>query len=752
MQDARSYLDWLRDPRLSAYALEEAPAWLWTAQATRILWANPAGAAALAESIPARLSERRFDAGVDPARDILHLAPTLAPAHPPRLARLRGFGDRPGQALLCTVSRIPLANSAEGLLIVAAEPVAPALTLAERSRRLLAGCEEPLAIFSSDGAMIGATAAAGARLGSARSLAALQADVLGRIANELGVASGETAFGQASLERLGQPGTSALLLTLAPEHENVASEVASSPPAYFDISPIARALARVGRDEAPLFGTTPPSDEATVPSTSGESVRFEPQPVRFVWQMDAHGRFTLGSDEFHELIGPRIAIALGRPWDEIAAVLELDSDGALARAVASRENWSGLVTTWPVDGSRERLRVELSGLPVFDQDRNFLGYRGFGICRDLAQIAAVMEQRRAASIAEPTDLEPAAGGNAPDTKARPAGNEPRPLLTLVPSAPNVVPFPTAAAGEAKRLTVNPIEAFRELARRLDDDAEVDAVEAAPSTPVTDERATDESTTDEGAKRADAEPQSEERQPETAPGDRGARNDTRPAATALAALNHQVRAPLNSILGFADMMLRERYGPIGNGRYRRYVEDIRASGEQIATLLDAHLELANVETAELVPADLDLNALVHAGVELAQSEAVRHRVVVRRALASGLAAIRTDEAAARRMIARLLSNAVESAAPGGQVIVSTLASGGRTTLHVRGNGPALHEPEADLAPSGPGLGALIRRTDELPLGLALVRALAEANGATFRILRRPDRACVMEIQFATGGAG
>ena len=40
----------------------------------------------------------------------------------------------------------------------------------------------------------------------------------------------------------------------------------------------------------------------------------------------------------------------------------------------------------PVDGGA-RLRVELSGLPMFDRARNFVGYRGFGVCRDLDGLA-----------------------------------------------------------------------------------------------------------------------------------------------------------------------------------------------------------------------------------------------------------------------------------------------------------------------------------------------------------------------------
>ena len=56
--------------------------------------------------------------------------------------------------------------------------------------------------------------------------------------------------------------------------------------------------------------------------------------MRFVWQMDADGRFVVGSDEFIELVGPKTTAAFGRTWSEISAELKLDPDNQIARAVA----------------------------------------------------------------------------------------------------------------------------------------------------------------------------------------------------------------------------------------------------------------------------------------------------------------------------------------------------------------------------------------------------------------------------------
>ena len=78
---------------------------------------------------------------------------------------------------------------------------------------------------------------------------------------------------------------------------------------------------------------------------------------------------------------------LDRSWAEIADALKLDPPGEIASALAWHDTWSGIVTAWPVDGPTEPLAVEMSGLPVFDSERHFDGFRGFGICRDVERLA-----------------------------------------------------------------------------------------------------------------------------------------------------------------------------------------------------------------------------------------------------------------------------------------------------------------------------------------------------------------------------
>ena len=117
------------------------------------------------------------------------------------------------------------------------------------------------------------------------------------------------------------------------------------------------------------------------------------KPLRFVWLIDAEQNFGIESDDFIRLIGPQTTATLAKPWPHIAETLALDPEGRVAAALATNQTFSGVTTHWPVDGSDERLAVDLSGLPVFDAERNVQGFRGFGICRDTALMRELAELR-----------------------------------------------------------------------------------------------------------------------------------------------------------------------------------------------------------------------------------------------------------------------------------------------------------------------------------------------------------------------
>jgi PAS domain S-box-containing protein len=472
----------LRHPRLAALATSPWPAWLWSTDGSQMVWANAVGAAIFGAANGSACAQRRFDARDASSAQIIRLAATLPAAAQERLERLRGFGAGFGRALTCACSRVPVGDGKVAVLIAATEPAGPHLTLGERVCRLFAEDAAPIAGFGADGTLIHANAAAQTRLAGATTLAALGLETLAAAAAETGSASATARWGGTSFEVaaacLGKDASRVLLLTMPPR----AAESSGGPNAALD-------LVATDAVAAPETAVAAPMPAAAAPQEIAAERRH---PLRFVWHMDADGRFGVGSDEFIELMGPQTTAAFGRPWSEIAAELKLDPNQQISRAVASRETWSGIVVAWPVDDSEERLPIEMSGLPVFDRDRSFRGYRGFGVCRDIDRINQLARTRRehpmafmapAESAAPPANKAIAAADAPPAPAAAPeqpeiaaaipaaeaAPQAQRPGLSVAPASANVVPFRQSAPAEPKaQPTLSPVErrAFRELAQEL----------------------------------------------------------------------------------------------------------------------------------------------------------------------------------------------------------------------------------------------------------------------------------------------
>ena len=123
---------------------------------------------------------------------------------------------------------------------------------------------------------------------------------------------------------------------------------------------------------------------------------------------------------------------------------------------------------------------------------------------------------------------------------------------------------------------------------------------------------------------------------------------------------------------------ERFGPIGNERYKDYLTDIHASGAHVMSLVNDLLDLSKIEAGklELNFAAVDANRVVTECVSLMQPQANREKVITRLALAANLPPILADERSLRQIVLNLLANAVRYNEPGGQVIVSTALSDSR----------------------------------------------------------------------------
>jgi len=223
------------------------------------------------------------------------------------------------------------------------------------------------------------------------------------------------------------------------------------------------------------------------------------------------------------------------------------------------------------------------------------------------------------------------------------------------------------------------------------------------------------------------------------------------ADMLARISHEVRTPLNAIIGFAEVMIAERFGALGNERYVEYMKDIRASGERVIAIINDLTELSRIETGKLDLAfsNQNLNEMVESCVAVMQPHANRERIIIRTSLAHALPPVVADGRALRQITMNLIGNSIHLANPAGQVIVSTaLSDFGEVVLRVRDTGSGLNDNEVAAAlepfrtppPSD-------QSSEASGVSLSLTKALVEANRAQFNLKSAANSGTLVEVVFS-----
>lgn len=222
---------------------------------------------------------------------------------------------------------------------------------------------------------------------------------------------------------------------------------------------------------------------------------------------------------------------------------------------------------------------------------------------------------------------------------------------------------------------------------------------------------------------------------------------------LAKISHEIRTPLNAVIGFSEVMLEERFGPIGSERYREYLKDIMMSGTHLMSLVNDLLDLSKIEAGklDLAFAAVPVNEIIQECVALMQPEANRRRIIIRTSLGGSVPKVVADPRSLRQIVLNLLSNAVKFTLAGGQVIVSTaLDDNGEVAIRIRDTGVGMSPQDLETALKPFRQIATSNRShrEGTGLGLPLTKALVEANRATFAIDSSPNQGTMARITFPT----
>ncbi len=221
-----------------------------------------------------------------------------------------------------------------------------------------------------------------------------------------------------------------------------------------------------------------------------------------------------------------------------------------------------------------------------------------------------------------------------------------------------------------------------------------------------------------------------------------------SAAMLADLSHEMRTPLNAVIGFAETIERETFGPLGHPNYAQYAEHIRMAGRHLLDLVNVVLDLSRVEADRyrLTRVEVDAGALARECAGLMSQAASSARLRLTIDIAEDLPSCRLDPRALRQILINLLANAIKFTSDG-EVSLSVAARGTEIVFVVKDDGvgmsaDALEKIGARFT-SAQGTG--VRGQGGSGLGLSLAMSLAELHGGAIDLASAPGEGLRAEVR-------
>ncbi len=211
------------------------------------------------------------------------------------------------------------------------------------------------------------------------------------------------------------------------------------------------------------------------------------------------------------------------------------------------------------------------------------------------------------------------------------------------------------------------------------------------------------------------------------------NKSKERATFIAQMSHEIRNPLNAIIGFGDLLRSEPYGPL-HPQYKEFAELILQGGHHLNDLVGDILDMSKIEAGRysLNPEVFDLVQIGRETIALNQSNAASKSIELNLIGANTLH-MNADKRAMRQIMLNLLSNAIKYSDENTKVTMRIFGNNDNAWLEVEDNGRGMSADEIKNigepymeAKSNDG------KTRSTGLGLSLVKKLTEMQNGTFDV--------------------
>ncbi|MBT4710131.1 MAG: ABC transporter substrate-binding protein [Alphaproteobacteria bacterium] len=200
---------------------------------------------------------------------------------------------------------------------------------------------------------------------------------------------------------------------------------------------------------------------------------------------------------------------------------------------------------------------------------------------------------------------------------------------------------------------------------------------------------------------------------------------------LANTSHELRTPMNAIIGFTELLMAGIPNTPAPGQ-ADYFSDIHQSALHLLDVIDDILDLSKIESeiVDLVEAELVIADLIHAAMRILAERARRENLTITTNIPADLPNLVADQRMVKQILINLLSNSVKFTKPGGTITIgANMGTDGSMDLWVADTGIGMAKDDIAKAISAFGQidGDFAHKDEGTGLGLSLVNSQIDAHG-------------------------
>lgn len=217
------------------------------------------------------------------------------------------------------------------------------------------------------------------------------------------------------------------------------------------------------------------------------------------------------------------------------------------------------------------------------------------------------------------------------------------------------------------------------------------------------------------------------------------------------VSYEMRTPLNSIIGFSELLGNPLFGPLTE-KQREYLGDITSSSKSLLAIIDDILDLATIDAGslELSFAPVKVRNVIDAAIEGIRDRAARNRLTLDIAIDDDATRFVADESRVRQVLYNLLSNAVGFSKPDGVVHISAWREPGAMVFSVQDDGVGIPKEQQRRIFERFESRSQGSKHRGAGLGLSLVKSIVDLHGGDTVLDSEPGKGTRITVRFPEHG--